>query len=83
MCASELLLMCYLDDQLSADASYAFEIALRMRPALQARAAVLRGQYEALHAAYARQQLPPISASVARRVELITRDATERGRRGQ
>lgn len=80
MYAGELLLMSYLDGQLSADASYAFEITLRLRPALRARAAALRSQYEALQAAFAHQRLPPVSASVARCVELIVHDARKSGR---
>ncbi|MFM0219082.1 MULTISPECIES: anti-sigma factor family protein [Paraburkholderia] len=79
MYASELLLMSYLDGQLSADASYAFEITLQLRPALQTRAAALRRQYEALQAAFARQHLPPMSANVARRIELLVRGVGKSG----
>lgn len=79
MYASELLAMSYLDAQLSADASYAFEITLQLRPALRARAAALRSQYEALRTAFARQHLPPMSVSAARRVELLVRGARKPG----
>ncbi|XUW93413.1 hypothetical protein OH764_32865 (plasmid) [Burkholderia sp. M6-3] len=64
---------------MSADASYAFEITLQLRPSLQARAAALRKQYEALQAAFSRQHLPPMSANFARRIELLVRSAGNAG----